>query len=271
MTAVVVSIGLVLRLEGEAPATAAELLRRTAVVAADQQPSPEDGPYLYTMVQTDQLLTSSEGGRPWSVLLPTTEETWIGVDGSGRIVTTIGRARFLGERDRQRWLRAGSPELPTGRSDDVFPPGSLPHEDLSTLPTDPGRLLGVLRDQVADEDLPRDVAVFVRVGELLASADATPELRAALYRVASDLPGVELLGEALDPLARDGVAVGMSYDDAGAAMRAAVVFDEETSTLLAQVQVLLEPVPWIDAEPGTRITYVAYLEVGRAPTVRAVP
>jgi hypothetical protein len=41
-----------------------------------------------------------------------------------------------------------------------------------------------------------------------------------------------------------------------------LVFDPETSELLAERQVLLERVNWIDAEPGTVIGYAVYLNSG---------
>lgn len=265
------AVGLILREATQAPATAAELLRRTAAVAADLHGPPGEGRYSYTKILTDQLTTSGESDQAWSVILPTVEETWIGADGSGRIRSMIGEARFPGPRDRERWLAAGSPPLPSGVSDETFPPGVLAYEDLRSLPTEPRELLAVLQRQVATEDLPTDVAVFVRVGQLLAPGDAPSELRAALYVVASRLAGVELIGEVVDPLGRPGLAVAMTHSELGSTLREVMIFDGETSALLAHSQVLLEPAPWIDAVPGARISFTAYLEAGRTASVRVTP
>jgi hypothetical protein len=115
------------------------------------------------------------------------------------------------------------------------------------------------------------VAVFIRIGELLASADATPELRAALYRVAAGLPGVELGGATADPSGRPGVAVSMTYSQRGAAVRASMIFDPETSELLARVEVLLERANWVDAEPGTTFFSMTYLAGGRTDSLATSP
>jgi hypothetical protein len=251
-------------LEGQrSPATASELLRETAEVAEGNEVLIGEGTYLYAKVKVEQLTISGERGEAWSVVLPIEEETWVAADGAGRIRSVIGEPRFLGPRDRERWRAAGSPPFASGVSDDEFPAGTLVYEDLSSLPTVPDRLLAVLQDQVVSEDLPSDVAVFVRVGELLASADATPELRAALYRVAAGLPGIELDGATADPSGRPGVAVAMTYTQRGAAVRASMIFDAETSALLARVEVLLERATWVDAEPGTPFFSMTYLAGGR--------
>jgi hypothetical protein len=124
---------------------------------------------------------------------------------------------------------------------------------------------------VTSENLPEAVAVFNRVGELLSRSDAPPALRAALYRVASRLPGVELIGETTDPEGRAGVAVGMTYEESGSAVRVLMVFEPDTSVLLAQERILLEPASWVDAPPGTRLSFVAYLASGRTDSVDAAP
>jgi hypothetical protein len=112
------------------------------------------------------------------------------------------------------------------------------------------------------------VAVFLRVGELLSRNDAPPTLRAALYRVTSRLPGVELVGDRTDPSGRSGIAVGMTYGFSGARIQVLMIFDEETSALLSQERFLLERAAWIDAAPGTRISYVTYLASGRVDSVQ---
>lgn len=53
--------------------------------------------------------------------------------------------------------------------------------------------------------------------------------------------------------------------------RVAMIFDAETSALLAHEQVLLETAGWIDARPGTRIAYTAYLESGRTTSPERIP
>jgi hypothetical protein len=249
------------------PATAAELLRQTAAIAAAREAPDITGKYLYTKIVAEDLTTDA-GDRPWSVIVPVVEETWIAPDGSGRIRSVIGEPRFPGPRDQKRWEAAGSPEIPSGTSDNTFPLGSLPYEDVASLPTNPNALRDELEGQVASEDLPLDIAVFLRIGELLGRGDAPPELRAGLYRVASTLPGIELTGPIADPLGREGVGVSMSYTDAGAAVRVQLAFDDETSVLLSREEILLEPASWVDAKPGSRVEFIAFVASGRIRTVQ---
>ena len=193
---------------------------------------------------------------------------WVAEDGSGRLRSSYEHWRFVGPRDVARWEAAGSPDLPSGVSDNTFPAGTLPYVDTTSLPTRVSRLEGVLRKEVESRDVPEDVAVFLRVGELLSRNDAPPPLRAALYRVTSRLPGVALVGDRTDPNGRSGIAVGMTYGFSGARIQVLMIFDEETSALLSQERFLLERAAWIDAAPGTRISYVTYLASERVDSVQ---
>lgn len=55
-----------------------------------------------------------------------------------------------------------------------------------------------------------------------------------------------------DPAGRNGTAVARTSDDAGFLERSELVFDPDTSELLAEREVLLERVDWVDAEPRHR-------------------
>lgn len=260
----------IVRVGGGAPATAAELLSGTAAVAEDRGTSHRQGPFVYAKTVSDQLTTSEGDGGTWSVVQPIAEETWIAADGSGRVRSVFGEPRFLGPRDEAGWRASGAPEFPSGTSDSTLPAGALSYEALESLPTDPDELLSALREQVAFEGIPGDVGVFLRLGQLLSRGDAPPALRAGLYRAASQLPGIQLVGPVTDPTGRPGVGVGMTYSETGAAVRLVMVFDQETSALLAQEQILLEPAPWVDVNAGARLSYIAYLGSGRVDSVEAV-
>lgn len=269
---VVLVVGTLVLRDGErSPATASELLLRTAAVAGNREPPGGEGTYLYKKIQTDQLTSGREEGQVWSAVLPVVEETWVAVDGSGRTRSVIGRHRFLGPRDVARWQAAGSPEFAFGIEDTKLPPQTFPYEDVNSLPTQGEELLAYLREHVAAEELPSDIAVLMKVGELLARDDAEPKIRAALYRVVAGVPRVELLEPTVDPVGRPGVAVGMTYDDSGSRIRVVMIFDQETSELLATERILLERASWVDADPGTRLSYIAYLESGRTDSIEEAP
>jgi hypothetical protein len=259
----------VVRSGDQAPATAAELLTRTAAVAQGASPMEGGGPYVYAKTTSEQLTSAGEGGEIWSVIQPIEEETWIAPDGSGRMRAVLGQARFPGPRDEERWRTSGAPEFPSGTSDDTFPAGVLTFEDLESLPMDPHELLPVLRDQVSSEGVSGDPGVFLRIGQLLSRGDAPAALRASLYRAAAKLTGIELVGPITDPTGRPGVGVAMTYEEMGASIRAVMIFDEETSELLAQEQILLEPASWVDAKAGTRLSFIAYIGSGRVGSVEA--
>lgn len=261
---------LILRGGGDAPASASELLLQTAAIAGDRESAIQEGEYLYSKVETDQLITH-EGSRGWSAVLPAVEEHWVAGDGSGRVRSTFGEPRFFGSRDQERWEAAGAQEFASGISDKTFLAGALTYEDLSLLPTRPSALDEVLRDNVSSQALPSDVGVFLSAGRLLASGSASPELRAALYRLASQLPGVELIGDTTDPSGRPGVAVAMTYSESGAAVQVLMIFEAETSVLLAQESILLERASWVDAEAGTRLWSTVYLETGWTESIAARP
>jgi hypothetical protein len=76
-----------------------------------------------------------------------------------------------------------------------------------------------------------------------------------LYQLVADLPGVELVFDVKDSLGRDGVAV--AYTHAG--VRDELIFDPDTSQLLAEQDVMVDPAAYgvdIASEPGN--TGVAY-------------
>jgi hypothetical protein len=199
----------------------------------------------------------------FSVLVPHIREIWVGPDGSGRLLVKTGEPRFLGPNDKATWEAAGKPQLDNpGTSDESFGPGGLSYTDFSKYSTDPDVLYDQIRQEAKGHGPSSDAEMLVLVGDLLRGTVAPPGLRAALFRVAARIPGVELVGEATDSAGRKGTAVARTSDDAGFLNRIELVFDPDTSELLAEREVLLERVDWIDAEPGTVIGYSVYLNSG---------
>jgi hypothetical protein len=263
-----------------ASASATEVLNTAARVAEKQPqtPMPAQG-YRYTKSEdaylvyydacsipsTKQLSCPAPAPDDWefSVLVPHIREIWIAPDGSGRLFVNTGEPRFLGPQDKAEWEAAGSPELDRpGTSDESFGPDGLSYTDFSEYSTDPDELYDQIRSKAEGHGPSTDAEMLVLVGDLLRETMAPPELRAALFRVAARIPGVELVGEVTDPAGRRGTAVARTSDDAGFLERNELVFDPETSELLAERQVLLERVDWIDAEPGTVIGYAVYVKSG---------
>lgn len=271
---------------------AAEVLLAAARVAENQPqtPVPAHG-YRYTKsedayrVYYDACsIPSSSGGTPlpcprqppddwaFSVLVRHIREIWIAPDGSGRLLVTTGGPRFFGPKDEATWEAAGRPQLDRpGKSDESFGPGGLSYTDFSEYSTDPDELYDQIRSKAQGHGPSTDAEMLVLVGDLLRETVTPPDLRAALFRVAARIPGVELVGEVTDPAGRKGTAIARTSDDSGYRARVELVFDPDTSELLAEREVLLERMDWIDAEPGTVIGYAVYLESGIVESASARP
>lgn len=244
-------------------AAAAVLNELASVAALQPAPAPATVPgYRYT--KTDEIYLNTmvaRDGTTIAVLAPKTRTIWIAPDGSGRIREIVGEVIYLSERARSAWQGAGSPPFARALNRDFGPQG-LSFEDLSRLPTDPNALATVVRERAERASPPLHDQMFVVVGDLLRQQTAPPQVRAALYRVAARIPGVELVGQVRDRAGRQGIAVAMTSTYTGIKQRHVLIFDPKTSVLLAEERVLLDAVNWVDAAPPVVIGYATYLESG---------
>ena len=99
---------------GGADPAAAALLHRVALRAAQQppEPAPRPGQYLYTRSESAATHLYVVGdGTTFMFEAPGIRESWIGPDGSGRILNTPGTVTFPTQRDRAAWLATGAPSL----------------------------------------------------------------------------------------------------------------------------------------------------------------
>ena len=190
---------------GPAPRVGAHIrgtiLARLADVAIAQPPTVPPGPgqYQYTgSVEADQSCNLGAGGC--CALVPEQRQIWVGADGSGRIRETFGAPEFLTPADKAAWEAAGSPSLGNGTSDTSFGPNALSDgpSSLANAPTDPTALKAAIEDRSLEGGPPGSAEDFIQIGDLLRETDASPALRSALFQVASELPGIVLLGSVSD-------------------------------------------------------------------------
>jgi hypothetical protein len=262
---------------GSPSTAAAAVLLRAARTAAGQPAPPAPGPnqFIYTKIKavwagiSDGLTkVHRKGSRPRFVppahlvtidFRPVTREDWIRPDGSGRYHEVGGHLKFIRSRDRAYAHKHYSRRYIDGYTDNQrFGPEQPNYNQLSKLPTDPAQLKQLIENRKVESGPPGDLETVQIIGDLLRDTDAPPNLRAALYTIASQLPGVQLVGPTHDQLGRPGT--GVAYDFAG--QRNELIFDPQTSALLAEQTSVTRRSRLYPFHPGTLISWTSYLASG---------
>ena len=230
-TTVAIAVSLVGPGGGVAAATE---LRRLATIALSTS-APDVGPGEFLFVESDEFrperFASVETGSSYTLVTRLHIRTWIGRNGGMFRLSEVVASDFATESDRQVWEETdGSPIPQAGEvRRDQTRPGESSWVDLRHLPENASTLLTELRSGSVVPRAPGDAEVFLLVGQLLAQGDGPPEVRAALFRAAARLNGVEVLGDLPDPIGRPGLALAM---DVGS-FRTQLIVDPETAHLLA--------------------------------------
>ena len=220
---------------------AASLLHRFSSLASRMppEPAPQPGQYVYELTRSTSLyaLVSSGTGASFRFFLPETTEQWLGTDGSGQSSTSAGQPTFLTAADRQvyeGYLASGYMAQEWGGFDwgktstERYRPGELTFFDFSGLPTNVAELQGMIERREIIGGPKGDWETFNLSADILTWSYAPPELRAALFEVMANLPGVEMIGPTKDAFGRDGIAVGYTHNG----QRQEVVFERSTGKVL---------------------------------------
>ncbi|HET8556411.1 MAG TPA: CU044_5270 family protein [Gaiellaceae bacterium] len=266
------------------------VLLRAARTAAKQPWRPlRPGQFFYTKTEGFEAGIAFSGRYPHPranyYFRPVTRETWVAPDGSGRHREIDGHLQFATAADAAYFYHAlrNQPDILNGHSaDSTVEPGGSPYQDLSNYPTDPAKLKQRLerRKPGTLESAPRgDADTFVIIGNLLRYTYAPPAVRSALYKVASQLPGVQLIGPTHDQLGRPGIGVayGLPQPQGRASKNLSneLIFDPKTSTLLATQWVVVHRFNGAPFPPGTVINSTAYVAFGvvnsTSATIPATP
>lgn len=230
---------------GPSSATAAALEQLARIAANGPSLMPGPGQYLYVDSISDYPAIADE-----SCITYATDhgELWIGANGSGLQRDLTGPTTFTSAHDRAVCLAMKpSPLAPSGRSALWFAANCFqlgPTNDMQALSTDPHTLLVQMRGLDGGPRTPAED--FVHIGDFMRNSDASPAVRAALYRAAALIPGVHLLGPVRDHVGR--VGLGVAYDAPG--VRHELIFDPRTSELMGEQ----------DSGPGVLADWAVYLQ-----------
>lgn len=251
----------------------AVLLRAARTAGTQPAVTPGPGQFVYTKSESVyETVTASPHGFVPIAFQPSTREIWISPDGSGRILDDSGHLFFARHADAVYYYNAyrNQMDLMNGHVSDDHE-GDLGYIDLSDVPTDPAQLKQLIDSRKLEGGPPGNAETFQIIGDLLRDTSAPPAVRSALYTVVSELPGVELIGPTHDQIGRPGT--GVAYVSRG--LRNELIFDPQTSALLAEQQSVVETSRWNPFPPGSVIGWAAYLASGivnsDTDTTSAVP
>jgi RNA polymerase sigma-70 factor (ECF subfamily) len=208
-----------------------EYLRVTTVAVYATMTVDDSGPETYTSwldTYTEELFVPGDPDREW-VLRRSPRVPYRPVD--AELAEPYGLPEFEGFTERARGGGFfGEPVTPSWQT----PTAAL----LADLPRDPERLLQRIRHDAADAGPSRDGEALVLIADVLRSGVVPGGLRAALFRAAALIPGVELVDEQANLNGQVGVAVGRYEPNSG--HRQEIIFEPDTGMVIGERQVLVD-------------------------------
>lgn len=210
------------------PVSVVELLDQAAV-AAERTPElhPRASQFIVYQSVTMYAAYASDG----RYLARSKRTAWLSVDGSRESALSVEPLQPL---PYPGWPLPPGADVGVGTSYSGPLPVCHPHPTdntrtdysyLSTLPTDPARMLKVLEDRSSGDPSPAGRA-WTAAGELLRESYLPPAQRAAVFRAAKLLPGVAVIEDAEDAAGRRGIAVARVNDERG--VRDELIFNRTT-------------------------------------------
>ena len=283
LAAVAVGIVPAISLDGGAanPPSAAAVVLQHAAHAAEAAGGPRQlrpGEYWYvkSIWTTPGVQFAEPSGRSSDTIvnaLSTYErQAWIGLDRPGRVEShVVGPITFLSAAARRQWIRAGRPrELPGYNGSLPANAFIQPYQKLLRLPTNVDALWQLLyRGAGKGSAAWKRHEMFTEIGDLLREDPIPAKVRAALYRVAARIPGIELLGLTRDGIGRPALAVALN--DTLYGERSELLFDPKTSQLLGERSVVVKPPPAYHVKPGSVHEGATYITSGIVERIGQVP
>lgn len=243
---------------GGASAQAATVLLAASRSAAEQpHTAPQPDQFMYVRTQASWSSTISADLLPsgeLTYLQPQLYEAWVSVDGTqpGLVRKTFEAPVFLNAGDEAALSAAGivpafvgsveeTPLDPQPTSGSAASPGSYAY--VESLPTDPDALFDVIREQAEGKGQSLEQQMLDEVASALRFSVAPPEVRAALFEVASRIDGVEIVPGTADFDGRGGTTVAVITNG----LRWELIFDPESAELLGTRTVVVSDQPGLDA------------------------
>jgi hypothetical protein len=239
----------------------------SAAARAASVPSPAGSqPYTYLKTREISVRTTDADARSWNVDQSTMREEWVTRNGSGRLRIVAGPSRFVGSGDRVEWEGAGRPQFLTlgfgGHTEDRWISAGQLRGRVVSLPVEPAALAVRLTEEAADAqgEGPLAAVTLQLIAEDLRNPVASPALRRALYEATKRIPGIEYLGPITDADGRNGIGIGITDSNTGQPRLYSLIFDPETSQVLATETTAL-PGSGADEPAGpTLLRATVYLE-----------
>jgi hypothetical protein len=263
-------------------ASAAETLRRAAA-ATTGRTRPSANQYQYVATHSWDLgSATTRTGKPLSVLFHNLDEVWIPADrsaewlerratldrqwlvGSEELAKTEGDGGLFAEDSSMKERRGPCGDYPEvnpdlGGDPDWGKPcaarvGSWVKPNprfLSSLPTSPQ----VLYDRLWSDSRDDADTALSNAAAVLASPEASPELRSALYQALQNLPDLRVTEATANLNGQVGTALGLP----GETTRNDIIIDPESGRYIGTRWVLLQPGTdmWEGLPAGTRISFSA--------------
>jgi hypothetical protein len=220
---------------------AAKVLRRTASNVSGGSTTLGAGDYYYTRVV---IAFPSATKANCLISRHGLQESWVARDETGWVRGAIAPAKFSSAAERKRCLTSGVAGEFAGRhfngsleggTEAILGPPTLSYDAFRALPLDVAALSQAVARLAAASSQggqTTPLATLVTVSDLLEDWPGPPRLRAALFRVAAQTPGLRLVGPTRDATGRAGIAVEARLEAGQTSYAVQLVVDPKTGELL---------------------------------------
>ncbi|GAA0934461.1 CU044_5270 family protein [Nonomuraea longicatena] len=232
---------------GTPPASAAELLRSAALVAAREDVRPGPGQYFYI----DQKTVTFASGFKSEYTQDVRREVWTSAEDPYEAAltrSTYGKTHVISGRSPEHVQSPGTVEYQRAGQCRQGSLGLPPQA--ADLPADPDRLLAKIRQDAegfvradqrrrGEKDLAQneiDMRVEKVIGSRLLKLAENPltpsQTRATVFGALSKMPTATIVPDLTDPAGRRGVGASLKFENPGGWERAELIFEPDTYRFL---------------------------------------